>query len=126
MTRRARGELEREVLRVLRELGEPVNAQTVQTALPAPEPAYTTVLTVLDRLVRKGQVARTSISPRKVYFSATKTGEEHTSSEMMSALEDSADRQAALMTFAGNLSEDDAQLLREAIGSRRRGKAKHK
>src|SRR5699024_7996149 len=70
MGRRALGELEAQVLRVLWEQSGPVSAGLIQEQLPGPSPAYTTVLTVLDRLAQKGLVLRSGESPRKVRFRA--------------------------------------------------------
>lgn len=118
--RRARGELESQVLRVLWEQAVPVDAGRIRDQVPAPAPAYTTVLTVLDRLERKGQVVRSGDSPRKVRFQATRTGEEHASSAMIDALEDAPDREAALLGFAGNLSTEDIAVLRKALARKKR------
>ncbi|HLS64157.1 MAG TPA: BlaI/MecI/CopY family transcriptional regulator [Ruania sp.] len=120
MGRRARGELEAQVLRVLWEQSEPVSAGLIQEQLPGPSPAYTTVLTVLDRLQKKGQVVRSGESPRKVRFRAARSGDEHTSSTMIGALDEARDRQAALLQFAGNLSADDVEVLQRALTGRKR------
>ena len=59
--------LELECLKVLWRLGEG-NVQQVQQALaPARSLAYTTVMTVLERLARKGAVARRKVSRSFVY-----------------------------------------------------------
>lgn len=120
MGRRAHGELEAQVMRVLWEQSEPVGAGVIQKQLPGPRPAYTTVLTVLDRLEQKGQVVRSSDSPRKVRFRAARSGDEHAGSTMIDALDDAHDRRAALLHFAGTLSTDDAAVLQRALGQKRR------
>ncbi|WP_022916622.1 BlaI/MecI/CopY family transcriptional regulator [Ruania albidiflava] len=120
MGRRARGELEAQVLGVLWEQSEPVSAGVIQEQLPGPAAAYTTVLTVLDRLEKKGEVLRSGDSPRKVRFRAARSGDEHTSSTMIDALDGARDRQAALLQFAGNLSDGDVAVLQQALTGKKR------
>lgn len=118
--RRAHGELEAQVMRVLWEQSEPIGAGQVQDQIPEPAPAYTTLLTVLDRLEKKGQVARFEESPRKVRFRAARSGDERASSAMVDALAVAQDRQAALLRFAGSLTDDDADVLRQAMARKSR------
>lgn len=112
---RERGALEAEVLRTLRRFDAPVGVREIQEEFSAPRPAYTTLLTVLDRLAAKGLVARDELSPRKVRFVATHSEEEHASTAMMSALREAEDKRAALLRFAGNLDAEDVALLRDAL-----------
>lgn len=112
---RARGELEAEVMRVLWAGDGSMSAKEIQEVFTGQAPAYTTVLTALDRLEKKGQVVRTGDSPRKVRFHAQRSESEHASENMLAALLDAGDRQAALLSFAGNLADDDIELLRGAI-----------
>lgn len=117
---RAPGELEADILRVLRDAPEPLGARQIQEALTGAEPAYTTVLTSLDRLLGKGKVERRESSPRRVRFSALRSTAEDASDSMMSALSAVEDHRAALLKFAGNLDSDDAAVLRSALESGRR------
>ena len=99
MGRRGHRELEAQVMHVLGEQSEPVGAGVIQEQLPDPLPAYTTVLTVLERLEQKWQVVRSSDSPRKVCFRAARSGDEHAGSTMIDAPDDapgSPGRTAAL------------------------------
>ena len=57
-TRKSLGELESAVLSTLWDHGAPLSVRDVLAQLRRPELAYTTVLTVLDRLHDKGVVAR--------------------------------------------------------------------
>lgn len=114
------GELEAEVLRILRCFDGPVAAREIQARFPEPRPASTTVLTILDRLRVKGLVEREDISPRKVRFAATHTFEEHASEAMLGALEQADDRRAVLLRFAGNLDAADVAFLRDALTSKRK------
>lgn len=112
---RERGELEGEVMRILWDAVEPMNARDIQSLFTGHVPAYTTLMTALERLQKKGEVVRSGDSPRKVRFRAARTGEEHAGRSMMHALEGAGDRNAALLQFAGRLAADDIELLRSAI-----------
>ncbi|MGO1506456.1 MAG: BlaI/MecI/CopY family transcriptional regulator [Microbacterium sp.] len=116
---RERGELEAEVMRILWEHGESMSVREVQAVFSGRVPAYTTLMTALERLQKKGQVIRSGESPRKVRFAAARSGDEHVSLSMMSALEGAGDREAALLKFAGNLATEDVELLRRAIAPAR-------
>lgn len=112
---RARGELEGEVMRILWEQPQPVSARQIQDSFTGRTPAYTTLMTALDRLEKKGRVVRLGDSPRKVQFRATRSGEEHASAAMLSALAEAGDREAALLRFAGTLAPGDMDVLRRAL-----------
>lgn len=107
-------------MRILWEQAEPIGAGQIRAEVPGPSPAYTTVLTVLDRLEQKGQVVRSGDSPRRVRFRAARSGDEHASSAMVDALAVAQDREAALLRFAGTLTAEDAAVLRQAIIRRSR------
>ncbi|TXK18971.1 BlaI/MecI/CopY family transcriptional regulator [Homoserinibacter sp. GY 40078] len=116
---RAKGELEGEILRVLRSHEAPASAAEIQDAVPGIRPALTTVLTALERLVEKGEVLRFAESPRRVRFQAALSEVENASELMRGALV-GVDRRAALLQFAGDLADDDVAFLRDALT--RRGK----
>ncbi len=71
--RAALGNLEREVMAVVWQAGQ-TTVREVQGALPRPV-AYTTVMTTLDRLFKKGFVARTRAG-RAFVYQALRTREE--------------------------------------------------
>lgn len=116
---RGRGELENEVLDILRRHDAPVGAADIQDAFTKPTPAYTTILTALDRLIGKGDVVRHAESPRKMRFSARLSAAESASDSMHRALQSSTDRRAALLQFAGDLDPDDVEMLRSALSKKR-------
>src|SRR5699024_1236838 len=58
MKRRNNGELENAVLTALWERGEPMAVAELQSAVSAPKPAYTTMMTVLTRMEDKGLITR--------------------------------------------------------------------
>lgn len=114
-TTRARGALESEILRLLWARTVPIGARELLEGFTEPIPAYTTILTTLERLEKKGLVERSGDSPRRVLFAATSSEDEHVSRTMIEALGDSGDRQATLLRFAGNLGPEDLSLLRSAL-----------
>ncbi len=115
--RRARGELEAQVMRVLWESDDGIAARQVQQRIPGSAPAHTTVLTALDRLVAKGHAHR-SDHQRGILFAAVRSEEEHVSAAMLDRLHDSSNREAALLHFVGTLDEQDAELLRRSLDRR--------
>ncbi|MDX2377593.1 BlaI/MecI/CopY family transcriptional regulator [Microbacterium sp. LRZ72] len=117
--RRGHGELESEVLAILRRHTAPIGAADIKAAFTDPTPAYTTILTALDRLIHKGEVTRHAESPRKVRFAARLSAAETASDSMHSALEGLDDRRAALLQFAGDLDADDVKMLRAALTKKR-------
>ena len=76
--------------------------------------AYTTVLTILDRLRRKGLVQRTTAG-RIHRFAPADTRESYMAELMIDAMDDSGDRGAVLVRFAESVSSDEAKVLRQAL-----------
>lgn len=113
--RRAWGELEDDVMQVLWAHDEALSVREVLGCFPDDTPAYTTMVTVLSRLTKKGMVVRIGESPRKNRFKAAHTVDEHVSSKMLSTLRGAPDRHDALLRFAGSLSPEDVAILRNAI-----------
>jgi len=107
------GDLERRVMEYLwsHEEGEQTGRQ-VADALP--EYAYTTVATVLDRLVHKGLVRR-RMDGRTIRFVAVGTRGAHTAVLMHEALAEGNDPDEALQYFAGVLTPDEADILRQSL-----------
>jgi len=118
--RRAFGELEQQVLSVLWAADAPLIPREVQERLADP-PAYTTVMTILDRLQRKGTATRTSRG-RAFAYRAVVTESDLASQHARALLANGHDRRAVLQGFVDVLSEADAEelveLLREARDSR--------
>lgn len=104
------------MLRALWGTDEPLSAAEIRAALPDPQPASTTVLTVLDRLVDKGEVIRSGPSVRRQRFTTTRSERAYTSDAMHAALRNASDREAALLRFAGDLDDADVALLQRALG----------
>lgn len=116
---RSAGALEALVMRALWRTAAPMSASAIQATFEDPAPAQTTILTVLSRLETKGLVARNAPSPRRVTFEAAISSAEAHAANMVEALDEADDRQNALMAFTDNLTEDDLDLVMEAIASRR-------
>ena len=77
--------------------------------------AYTTVMTVLDRLAKKRLVIRES-SGRAYLYSAVQTREEMVAEVMHDALAGSEkDRTAALVAFVGRITPEEAATMRDAL-----------
>lgn len=95
--------------------GGEVTGRDVAEALPSY--AYTTVVTVLNRLSRKGAVRR-RIEGRTAHFAAIETRADRAVAAMREALEDSGDAGAALGCFVRTITPDEAATLREALERR--------
>lgn len=78
------------------------------------ELAYTTVMTVLDRLAKKGLTERERAGKAWRYRAAAPR-EELVADLMRDALADAGDRRAALVRFVDQVSDEEAALLREAL-----------
>lgn len=111
------GDLERAVLEVLWER-EDASVREVHEALTDRELAYTTVLTVLDRMHGKSLVTREK-DARAFRYSAAATRGDMTADLMREALEEfsEADRQAALVAFVGDATHTDREALRRALAA---------
>ena len=112
------GELERRVMDVLWDSGTaPLTGREVADQLP--DRAYTTVLTILERLRRKNLVER-STDGRTHRFAAADTREAYRAELMIDALgEPTANRSAVLVRFAESVSPAEADVLRQALGDAR-------
>ncbi|MFI9649492.1 BlaI/MecI/CopY family transcriptional regulator [Streptomyces sp. NPDC052040] len=114
--RRARGELESDVLAALWSADEPLTARRVLERLPGGL-AYTTVLTILSRLFDKGMLTRHR-EGRGYAYAPARDEASHTAQRMKSLLEGGSDREAVLTRFVSELSERDEQLLHQLLSGR--------
>jgi predicted transcriptional regulator len=108
------GELERAVMDVLWNHAEPMLARDILRALAGRDLAYTTVVTVLDRLARKEFVLR-NMDGRAWRYNPAATREAYIAQLMLDALAQTGDRDAALTHFASTVSDPDAQVLGAAL-----------
>ncbi|MGW3354444.1 BlaI/MecI/CopY family transcriptional regulator [Streptomyces bungoensis] len=110
--RRARGELESDVLAALWAVGGPATAAMVQEQVPGT--AYTTVLTILTRLCNKGLVTRQRAGRSHAYAPVDdKAG--LAAAGMHSLLDEGGDRAAVLARFVSDLSAEDEQMLEQLL-----------
>lgn len=93
---------------------DPLTARQVADALAIRGLAYTTWLTVLGRLERKGLLARTR-QTRAHTYSPVGSREDLVSSLMQQALGQADDREAALQRFARSVTPAEAAALRRAL-----------
>ena len=115
----ALGDLEREVMTQLWDAGEPLTVRQVHEGLSRQRDlAYTTVMTVLDRLAKKG-VVRQQKADRAYRYVPAQTREEMTASVMLDALTSSDDQDAALAYFVGQLPPDALAAAIEAAQKKR-------
>ncbi|MDO0937753.1 BlaI/MecI/CopY family transcriptional regulator [Streptomyces sp. DG2A-72] len=112
--RRGQGELEVQVLAALRDADGPATAGWVQERLGG-DLAYTTVITILTRLLAKGAVTRERAGRS---FAWTPASDEAglAARKMRKVLDGEQDREAVLASFVTALDPDDERLLRELLG----------
>ncbi len=112
---RSFGELEAAIMDRVWAAARPVLVREIWAALrPAREPAYNTVLTVVEILYRKGWLTRQR-DGRAYRYAATVSREDYTAGLMDEALEGSADRVAALRSFVGRIDPAEARQLRTML-----------
>ncbi|MFF7648977.1 BlaI/MecI/CopY family transcriptional regulator [Streptomyces sp. NPDC007983] len=108
--RRGQGELEAQVLAVLRQAEGPVTAAWVQERLEG-DLAYTTVMTILSRLQAKQAVTRERAG-RSFVWQAQSDEAGLAALRMRRVLDGQDDRGAVLASFVTGLTADDERLLR--------------
>ncbi|MFC4858063.1 BlaI/MecI/CopY family transcriptional regulator [Actinophytocola glycyrrhizae] len=113
------GQLERAVMEVLWDREAPAAVRDVADALAAREPAYTTVMTVLDRLAKKGFVRRQR-DGRAWRYEPENSREGYVAQLMLDALALTGDRDAAPTRFARSVSDPEAAVLSQALARARR------
>ena len=119
MRLRGLGELERAIMEVVWAADGPVTGRAVVDELTGDRPlAYTTVLTVMDRLVRKGMLRRQRRGRAHTYR-ATSSRAAYTAELMASVLGSSDDRPAVLLHFVEQIPPDQAEALRAALDTAR-------
>jgi predicted transcriptional regulator len=124
MARSSLGDLERSVMETLWDAGDAwLTVRQVHDQLAeSRDIAYTTVMTVLDRMERKDVVERER-EGRAWRYRPTQSRGEMTAEVMRQALGEFAeeanhrDREAALVAFVGESTAADRQALREALAA---------
>ncbi|GAA3234419.1 BlaI/MecI/CopY family transcriptional regulator [Dactylosporangium cerinum] len=111
------GELETALMEVLWKRQAPTTVREAMDDLRwHRQLAYTTVMTVIDTLYRKGWLTREPDGRAYRYLPAL-TRDQLVAQTMHEVLVDSGDRGEALMHFVGRMTMDDAAALREALSS---------
>ncbi|WP_336031497.1 BlaI/MecI/CopY family transcriptional regulator [Geodermatophilus sp. FMUSA9-8] len=114
------GELEAAIMRELWSRGEPATVRDVLASLSTSRKlAYTTVMTVMDNLHRKGQLDR-EMSGRAWLYRPVRSRAEHTAALLQDVLAEAGDRQEVLMHFVADLDSTSVAQLRSAVEAARR------
>jgi predicted transcriptional regulator len=113
---RSFGDLEAKIMDAIWRAQEPVTVQHVVDALAAAqhEVAYTTAITVIERLRAKGWLDRER-KGRSFHYAATRNEAQYTAWLMEQALGTASDRSAALLKFTGTLTDAEVEALRIAL-----------
>lgn len=118
------GELQAAVMDRLWSAAEPKSVREVFEQLQQDRTvAYTTVMTVMERLCHKGMLTR-ELRGRAYLYSPAQSRAAYTASVMADALATSTDRAATLVHFADKVTAQEARQLLHALAdksSRRRG-----
>jgi predicted transcriptional regulator len=113
------GELEAVIMDRLWQWGRPALVREVVDDLRKDRPlAYTTVMTVMENLYRKGWLRRHR-DGRAWRYEATSSRSGYTAALMTDALGTSPDRRTALAHFVLQMSPHDAALLQQALDQTR-------
>jgi predicted transcriptional regulator len=109
------GDLEAAIMDRLWEAGRPMLVREMVDELHGDRPlAYTTVMTVMENLHRKGWLRRER-DGRAWRYEPTGSRSSYTTALMNDALGTSSDRRTALAHFVLQMSPHDVALLREAL-----------
>jgi predicted transcriptional regulator len=109
------GQLEAAVMQRMWERGAPATVRDLLGELREHRDiAYTTVMTAMDALFKKGWLRREPVG-RAYRYTVVATREQYSAQLMREALQDSGDRLAALTHFVGRMTLEEAATLREAL-----------
>ncbi|RSM87480.1 BlaI/MecI/CopY family transcriptional regulator [Kibdelosporangium aridum] len=116
------GDLESAVMAVLWESDEPVKVRDVLDNLSTGKKlAYTTVMTVLDNLYRKGWVHR-ELDGKAYLYQPAISREEAATRALRDVIDASGDAEAVLMHFASSVSDREREILRSGLRKKARGR----
>lgn len=119
------GELERAVMERVWAWRRPVSVREVLDDLVRErDVAYTTVMTIMERLYRK-EFLRRERAGKAYLYEATSSREAYTAALMSDALATSVDRQGALVHFVDEMAPDEVEALRRALARARRRSRAH-
>jgi predicted transcriptional regulator len=109
------GDLEAVIMHRVWDHGGPVTVRELFEELQAERViAYTTVMTTMDNLHRKGWLAR--VKEGKAYrYTATASREEYSARLMREALDGGGDTQAVLSHFVAQMDGEESEMLRTVV-----------
>jgi len=109
------GELEAVIMQRVWDQDRPVTVRELFDELVLQRAiAYTTVMTTMDNLHRKGWLARAKEG--KAYrYTATASREEYSARLMREALDDGGDTQAVLTHFVAQMDGEESEVLRTVV-----------
>jgi predicted transcriptional regulator len=109
------GDLEAVIMQRVWDHGRPVTVRELFDELVRQRAiAYTTVMTTMDNLHRKGWLARAKEG--KAYrYTATASREEYSARLMREALDDGGDTQAVLTHFVAQMDGEESEVLRAVV-----------
>lgn len=114
------GELEAAIMDVVWRIGDAVRVRDVVDELePVRKPAYTTVMTVMDNLYRKGWLSR-ELDGRAYSYQATRDRIQAATDALRELLADSGDPTAALLHFARSATTAESRALTRGLKERGR------
>jgi predicted transcriptional regulator len=109
------GDLETDIMDVIWAHGEPITVKALTDKLNESRPlAYTTVMTVIERLRHKGWLERVR-DGRAYRYAAARDASDYTAELLGQALDASTDRTSALLRFVWQLQPAEAAALRAAL-----------
>lgn len=115
---RGLGDLEADIMRRLWDATGPVSVRDVLLSLEDDRPlAYNTVKTVMERLYAKSLLTRVESGKAYLYRPAM-TRAEFTAGLMLDALDETADRTAALVHFTDRMTPEQVSILSRLLASR--------
>jgi len=124
MARLAMGELEAEIMNLLWDRGGWCTPRQVHQILEAERTiSYSTVMTILVRLWRKGRLDRQPAG-RAFAYHPIQSRDEYAASRMAGLLKTSKNRPAALSHFVAGLTSADQKQLQRVLDTRKGGKAR--
>ena len=118
------GELESVIMRLVWDHDSPVTVREVLGELRQERAiAYTTVMSTMDNLHRKGWLARAKDG--KAYrYTATASREEYSAGLMREALAGGGDTEAVLSHFVAQMGGAESEVLRTVVGRLTRGRSR--
>jgi predicted transcriptional regulator len=117
------GDLEAVIMDRVWEHAEPVTVRELHDELSAERViAYTTVMSTMDNLHRKGWLNR--VKEGKAYrYSASASREEYSARLMREALADGGDTEVVLSHFLAQIGGDESEALRSVLSKLRGGRS---